>query len=55
MPPSLIQQLKPGGRMVIPAGLEDQQQLLLVEKSQSGKVETQEILPVRFAPMIISH
>ena len=55
MPANLLQQLKPGGRMVIPAGLEDQQQLLLVEKSESGRVETQEILPVRFAPMIISH
>lgn len=55
MPSNLLQQLGPGGRMVIPAGLEDQQQLLLVEKSLSGKVETQEILPVRFAPMIISH
>ena len=55
MPPNLLQQLKPGGRMVIPAGLEDQQQLLLVEKSPSGKVETQEILPVRFAPLIVSH
>lgn len=55
MPPNLLQQLKPGGRMVIPSGLEDQQQLLLVEKSVSGKVETQEILPVRFAPMITSH
>ncbi len=55
MPPSLLQQLKPGGRMVIPAGLEDQQQLLLVEKSPTGKVETQEVLPVRFAPLIVSH
>ena len=55
MPPNLLQQLKPGGRMVIPAGLEDQQQLLLVEKSPTGKVETQEILPVRFAPLIVSH
>jgi protein-L-isoaspartate(D-aspartate) O-methyltransferase len=49
IPPSLIYQLKPGGKMVIPAGLPDAQQLLLVEKDASDRVSTREILPVRFS------
>ena len=36
IPPALIYQLKPGGKMVIPAGLPDGQQLILVEKDASG-------------------
>ena len=48
IPPPLINQLKPGGRMVIPAGLSDNQQLILVEKSANGRLSTREILPVRF-------
>lgn len=49
VPPSLLYQLKPGGKMVIPAGLPDTQQLLLVEKDQKGMTRTREILPVRFS------
>lgn len=49
LPPLLIYQLKPGGRMVIPAGLPDAQQLLLVEKDSDNTVSTREILPVRFS------
>ena len=49
VPASLIYQLKPGGRMVIPAGLPDDQQLLLVEKDANDTVSTQEVLPVRFS------
>ena len=55
IPPALIQQLKPGGRMVIPAGLEDDQRLLLGEQDETGKFQTQEIIPVRFSPLISSH
>ena len=55
MPPPLLEQLKPGGRMVIPCGLPQQQHLLLVEKSLAGRIKTREIMPVIFAPMIISH
>lgn len=51
IPAALLDQLKPGGRMIIPAGLEDDQQLLLVEKGIEGKIETEEILPVRFSPL----
>jgi len=51
VPPSLIDQLKRGGRMVIPAGLADAQQLLLVEKDGSDTVSMREILPVRFSEL----
>ena len=51
IPPPLIAQLKPGGRMVIPAGIPNQQQLMLLEKSASGKLATREVLPVRFSEL----
>src|SRR5262249_58497846 len=50
-PPPLIHQLKAGGKMVIPAGLPDAQQLVLVEKNGNGKVTTKEILQVRFSQL----
>lgn len=49
IPPALIQQLRPGGRMVLPAGMADAQQLLLVRKDAAGITSTREILPVRFS------
>ena len=55
IPPPLLHQLKPGGRMVIPAGLEDSQQLLLVEKDREGHTTTREVLRVRFAPLVTAH
>src|SRR5438270_512368 len=51
IPPPLLLQLKAGGRMVIPAGLPESQQLLLVEKDSSGRTRTKEILPVRFSQL----
>src|SRR5262249_49183003 len=51
VPPPLIHQLKPGGRMVIPAGLPDAQQLNLVTKHEDGKLTIREILPVRFSTL----
>ena len=51
IPAPLINQLKPGGRMVLPAGLPDSQQLILVEKAADGKLSTREILPVRFSEL----
>jgi protein-L-isoaspartate(D-aspartate) O-methyltransferase len=51
IPGALLQQLRPGGRMAIPAGLASSQQLLLVEKDAAGAVSTREILPVRFAQL----
>ena len=51
VPPALLQQLKPGGRMVLPAGLEATQKLMLVEKSAEGRINVIEGLPVRFATL----
>jgi len=51
IPPPLLAQLKPGGRMVIPAGIPDNQQLMLVEKAENGKLVTRNILPVRFSEL----
>src|SRR5262245_6511955 len=51
IPAPLIHQLKAGGKMVIPAGLPDAQQLVLVEKNGNGKVTTREILQVRFSQL----
>lgn len=51
IPPPLIAQLKPGGKMVLPAGIPNQQQLILLEKSQAGKLATREVLPVRFSEL----
>jgi protein-L-isoaspartate(D-aspartate) O-methyltransferase len=48
VPAPLIQQLKPGGRMVIPTGLPDSQKLVLVEKDRNGRTTTKELLRVRF-------
>jgi protein-L-isoaspartate(D-aspartate) O-methyltransferase len=51
IPPPLLAQLKPGGRMVIPTGIPDKQTLTLVEKSATGSLSAREILPVRFSEM----
>lgn len=55
IPPSLLQQLKAGGRMVIPTGIEDAQQLLLVEKDAGGRTRTKELIPVRFSQLVVSN
>ena len=49
IPEPLVEQLKPGGRMVIPVG-ERYQELKLLVKSESG-IEEREVIPVRFVPM----
>lgn len=51
IPPPLLSQLKPGGRMVIPTGIPEKQALTLVEKSTSGKLATRDLLPVRFSEL----
>ena len=50
-PQPLIDQLAPGGRMVIPLGGKDVQQLSIVEKSPDGSVAVQAVLPVRFTQL----
>lgn len=52
IPPPLVRQLKPGGRMVIPVGGPFRvQQLTMVEKSLAGEVTTRQLLPVAFVPL----
>jgi len=52
LPKALLEQLKPGGRMVIPVGETlFAQDLLLVTKSADGKLQQRSILPVRFVPL----
>jgi protein-L-isoaspartate(D-aspartate) O-methyltransferase len=51
IPPPLISQLKPGGRIVIPTGIPDKQQLVVLEKSADGKLTTREVLAVRFSEL----
>ena len=52
IPPPLVQQLKPGGRMIIPVGGPfATQSLMLVEKTAAGKVRTRQVLPVLFVPL----
>ncbi len=56
IPPPLVRQLKPGGRMIIPVGSGFMvQQLLLVHKDSEGLVTTRQILPVRFVPLTGDH
>jgi protein-L-isoaspartate(D-aspartate) O-methyltransferase len=52
VPPPLVAQLRPGGRMVIPVGGHfTTQWLLLIEKSTGGEVSTRQIAPVSFVPL----
>jgi protein-L-isoaspartate(D-aspartate) O-methyltransferase len=50
-PSALVAQLKPGGRMVIPLGPSQAQQLTVIEKSSDGEIETRGVLPVRFTEL----
>jgi protein-L-isoaspartate(D-aspartate) O-methyltransferase len=53
IPPPLLDQLRPGGRMAIPVGgALALQHLVLVEKAADGKVRTRQTLPVRFVPLV---
>jgi protein-L-isoaspartate(D-aspartate) O-methyltransferase len=49
IPPPLFNQLKAGGRMVIPVGLPDAQKLLVADKDLNGRVGTKEIMRVLFS------
>jgi protein-L-isoaspartate(D-aspartate) O-methyltransferase len=49
IPPPLINQLTAGGRVVIPVGLPDAQQLVVADKDMNGRVGTNEIMRVLFS------
>ncbi|HEY0411997.1 MAG TPA: protein-L-isoaspartate(D-aspartate) O-methyltransferase [Allosphingosinicella sp.] len=50
-PPTLIEQLRPGGRIVMPLGGKDVQQLSVVDKRLDGSLDTREVMPVRFTQL----
>ncbi len=52
VPPSLVEQLAPGGRLVIPAGPSHAQELLLMEKGENGGVSSRVVTAVRFVPLL---
>ncbi len=53
VPPPLLRQLKPGGRLIIPVGgVFATQQLVLAQKQADGRVTTRQLLPVRFVPLV---
>jgi len=53
VPPPLVEQLKPGGRLVIPVGAtSDVQELRLIEKRADGTVAERSVAPVRFVPLV---
>ena len=53
VPPALVAQLKPGGRMVIPVGSSGGiQYLMLIEKRADGGINERRVLPVRFVPLV---
>jgi len=56
VPPPLLAQLEPGGRMVLPIGTPfTTQQLVLVRKREDGRVTTRQVLPVAFVPLTGGH
>lgn len=53
VPPALLAQLKPGGRMVIPVGMAaGEQRLLLVTRDAAGSVSRRDVLGVAFVPLV---
>ena len=61
LPPALVEQLAPGGRMVIPLeeggrgwvfGLQPEQELVVVEKDADGRIHKSAVLPVAFVPLV---
>jgi len=52
IPPALLRQLKPGGRMIIPVGPPYQdQELILIKKDAGGTISQRRLLPVVFVPL----
>jgi len=58
IPPALVEQLAPGGRMIIPVGpeatrtaVETDQYLLCVDKKEDGRVETRKLMGVIYVPL----
>jgi len=54
LPQPLVTQLADGGRLLVPIGDREEQKLMLVQRRGDG-VETKEVAPVRFVPLVGSH
>jgi protein-L-isoaspartate(D-aspartate) O-methyltransferase len=53
IPPPLVRQLAPGGRLVMPVGNPwADQRLVLLEKDSAGRIASRDLLPVRFVPLL---
>ena len=53
VPQALVQQLKPGGRMIIPVGPNGGEQFLMrVEKERDGRVTEHKLMSVRYVPLV---
>jgi protein-L-isoaspartate(D-aspartate) O-methyltransferase len=50
-PPALVEQLKPGGRLVLPVGSGDMQMLTVIDKDAAGHLKTRKLIPVRFSEL----
>jgi protein-L-isoaspartate(D-aspartate) O-methyltransferase len=50
-PPALLEQLKPGGRVVMPLGSKEAQHLTVIDKDAAGQLETRKLIPVRFSQL----
>jgi protein-L-isoaspartate(D-aspartate) O-methyltransferase len=48
-PPALLEQLRPGGRLVLPLGPEHAQSLTVIDKDAAGQLKTRKLIPVRFS------
>jgi protein-L-isoaspartate(D-aspartate) O-methyltransferase len=56
VPPPLLQQLKPGAKMIIPVGSRfSTQQLVLITRGEADEFITRQVLPVRFVPLTGDH
>lgn len=54
VPPALLDQLRPGGRMVLPVGPAEAQVLTVVEKGTDGTVSHRDVIPVRFTQLEVA-
>jgi protein-L-isoaspartate(D-aspartate) O-methyltransferase len=51
LPETLLRQLAPGGRLISPVGVGEQQVLRVVTKDAAGGLQARDVLPVRFVPL----
>lgn len=51
VPPALVEQLKPGGKLVMPIGPPDAQKLTVLEKDADNRIRTQDLMAVRFTKL----